>query len=312
LTLGTDSNSFYAGKLDHLSKYEQNLQSKNQTCCPSIYPWNYSLDKETAWNSNENIITDSVTINSSTTNLNQFSGLRADSLYILKSKLPKISDKPVQKEIWNGKDTEKLLNLVKTYKHNWKVIAKKFGKKYTPNYLKNKYNIISGRIPSKRVRFTYKEDLLLAKYVQIYGFNWNRISEFFFTRSGLMLKNRYYSYHRKRGVFDSLVQEITSIENSLCSIDSLEENTKPSSDMEKFLSHSETQVYCNNNFNENAVWMYNQEEGNAIQLLMSHQNDHKETLYEKQQLMAQIENLTSILEEAKAELQYLKNRPFHS
>jgi hypothetical protein len=56
----------------------------------------------------------------------------------------------------------------------------------------------SDKIKKQRPRnsYSFKEDLLLSKYMRLFPFKWEKISSFLKNRSSTMIKNRYYSYHR--------------------------------------------------------------------------------------------------------------------
>jgi len=106
-------------------------------------------------------------------------------------------------------DHEKLLRkLAVQYKFDWKKIAKKFdNKKYTPHFLKMRYKgYDEGPVP-KRVKFSHEEDVLIAKYFDEYGVDWDKMVSHFPNRTAIMLKNRYYSHIRKHNMLDSLLEE---------------------------------------------------------------------------------------------------------
>jgi len=112
---------------------------------------------------------------------------------------------------WRASDDQTLLGLAAKYKCDWKKISKKFdNKKFTPYFLKIRYKELIDAPVQKKHKFTEAEDLLLAKLYKTIGSDWNELSKHFKNRTGVMLKNRYYSYIRKRGLLDELVAKAES------------------------------------------------------------------------------------------------------
>jgi len=109
---------------------------------------------------------------------------------------------------WKESDDTQLLSLAKKYKCDWKKIAKKFNnKKFTPYFLKIRYKDLIKAPVQKKHKFTHSEDLQLAVLYQKYGSDWKAISEHFKHRTGVMLKNRYYSFIRKKDLLQILLDE---------------------------------------------------------------------------------------------------------
>ena len=109
---------------------------------------------------------------------------------------------------WNEEDEKLLRKLAVQYKFDWKKVAKKFAnKKYTPHFLKMRYKgYDEGPVP-KRVKFTHEEDLMIAKYFDLYGVDWEKMVAHFPNRTAIMIKNRFYSYIRKNNRLENLLQE---------------------------------------------------------------------------------------------------------
>jgi hypothetical protein len=109
---------------------------------------------------------------------------------------------------WCEEDEKLLRKLAVQYKFDWKKIAKKFtNKKYTPHFLKMRFKgNDEGPVP-KRVKFTHEEDVMIAKYFDTYGVDWDKIVEHFPNRTAIMIKNRFYSYIRKNNRLENLLQE---------------------------------------------------------------------------------------------------------
>lgn len=116
---------------------------------------------------------------------------------------------------WCEEDEKLLRKLAVQYKYDWKKVAKKFSnKKYTPHFLKMRFKgHDEGPVP-KRVKFTHEEDILIVKYFDEYGVDWEKMVAHFPNRTAMMLKNRYYSFIRKQGKYETLLQEAKSLDGS--------------------------------------------------------------------------------------------------
>jgi len=114
-------------------------------------------------------------------------------------------------EKWCGQDDAYLIKLADQYKNDWKKIAKRIvtthKKKVTPNFLKNRYKEVAGDHIKKGVKFTHDEDLRIAKLFDEYGTSWTKIAEHFTDRTPVMIKNRYYSHIRRKGLLPTLITE---------------------------------------------------------------------------------------------------------
>lgn len=115
-------------------------------------------------------------------------------------------------EGWTDKKDKLLKNLAPKCKYDWKKIAKKFNdtekSNFTPLVLKQKYkNLTKVSIPL-RVKFTHQEDLMIAKYFDVYGCDWAQMATHFADRTAMMLKNRYYSHIRKRNLLSTMLTEV--------------------------------------------------------------------------------------------------------
>jgi len=123
---------------------------------------------------------------------------------------------------WTGQDDSVLLKLADQYKNDWKKIAKRIitnnKKKVTPNFLKNRYKEVAGDQIKKGVKFTHHEDLLIAQLFQKYGTCWTQISTHFPDRTPVMIKNRYYSHIRRKGLLGDLVDEANDGSSEICNV----------------------------------------------------------------------------------------------
>lgn len=115
-------------------------------------------------------------------------------------------------EGWNDKKDKILKNLAAKCKYDWKKIAKKFNAdeeaSVAPLELKQRYKELTKVAIPLRVKFGHEEDLLIAKYFNIYGCDWTQIATHFEDRTGIMLKNRYYSHIRKKNLLNSMLDEL--------------------------------------------------------------------------------------------------------
>mgnify|MGYP002622537062 CR=1 FL=1 len=112
------------------------------------------------------------------------------------------------KAFWTEENIKKLMEWADQLKQDWKRIAKKFRTKHvTPTIVRNKYREIKYNEAPLREKFTHQEDLLIAKYYSIYGFQWNKIAMFVKSRTSVMIKNRFYSHIKKYNLLDSLIEE---------------------------------------------------------------------------------------------------------
>jgi len=126
--------------------------------------------------------------------------------------------------IWTEEKDQTLLKLGTQYKCDWKKIAKRFNhKKITPHFLKIRYKELTCAPLQRRIKFNHKEDLMISKYFEKYGSNWAQMATHFNDRTAIMLKNRYYSFIRKKDLLDMLLQEVREIEKTGQDVDKLPE-----------------------------------------------------------------------------------------
>jgi len=123
-----------------------------------------------------------------------------------------VEEEEPELEGWTDKRDKVLKNLAPKCKYDWKKIAKKFNdnekSNFTPLVLKQKYkNLTKVSIPL-RVKFSHQEDLMIAKYFEVYGCDWAQMATHFTDRTAMMLKNRYYSHIRKRNLLSSMLMEV--------------------------------------------------------------------------------------------------------
>jgi len=114
---------------------------------------------------------------------------------------------------WTTEDDYYLRECVERYRNDWKKVFKEFKKRYkyvTIAFLKAKYKTIKTNPFELRVRFTHDEDLLIARLVNSLGKKWDLMATYFPNRTPIMIKNRYYSYIKKRNIMKDLLAEAES------------------------------------------------------------------------------------------------------
>jgi hypothetical protein len=133
-----------------------------------------------------------------------------------------MSQKKSYKKAPQGKmeedDEQLLLSLASKYKHDWKKVSKKIfklhRKKLGPNLLRIRYKELAPDLTQKRVRFTHAEDLRIIKYYSMYGYDWEKISSHFESRTAIMVKNRFY-HIKKKNILEKLMDEVERIKEEV-------------------------------------------------------------------------------------------------
>ena len=99
------------------------------------------------------------------------------------------------KGAWDKDEDNKLLSLYEKYGKNWAAISKEMphrtGKQIRDRFL----NSLDSKF--ERGKFTEEEDQAIIKYYKIYGNSWAKIAKKLKTRTGDMVKNRFYSSLKK-------------------------------------------------------------------------------------------------------------------
>jgi len=160
--------------------------------------------------------------------------LSSNSMFSQNRRIPHMSsrvknyiERGFDNENFDDKDEGLLLGLAAKYKNDWKKISKRMfrlhNKKFGLNFLRLRYKELTDGRVKKRVRFTHREDLMIAKYSSLYGHDWTKIAFYFSNRTPIMLKNRYY-HMRKKGIFDKLVKEVECLENENVDVAKFEED----------------------------------------------------------------------------------------
>lgn len=114
-----------------------------------------------------------------------------------------------QESKWTAQDDKLLIKYADEYQADWKKIAKMFNTpSLTPKFLKDRYKGLKEQGSNKKTRFSHHEDLTIVKYYKKIGSNWDAIAKYLPDRTPSMIKNRFYSSIRKKGMIESLYKEL--------------------------------------------------------------------------------------------------------
>ena len=99
------------------------------------------------------------------------------------------------KGAWGKEEDSKLISLYEKYGRNWAAISKEMNQR-TGKQIRDRFlNSLDTRY--KRGKFSEEEDKMILKYHKIYGNQWAKIAKKIKTRTGDMIKNRFYSSLQK-------------------------------------------------------------------------------------------------------------------
>ena len=99
------------------------------------------------------------------------------------------------KGAWNKDEDNKLLSLYDKYGKNWAAISKEMTQR-TGKQIRDRFlNSLDSKF--NRGKFSEEEDQAIIKYYKIYGNSWAKIAKKLKTRTGDMVKNRFYSSLKK-------------------------------------------------------------------------------------------------------------------
>ena len=99
------------------------------------------------------------------------------------------------KGAWGKEEDSKLISLYEKYGQNWAAISKEMPQR-TGKQIRDRFlNSLDTRY--KRGKFSEEEDKMILKYHKIYGNHWAKIAKKIKTRTGDMIKNRFYSSLKK-------------------------------------------------------------------------------------------------------------------
>ena len=99
------------------------------------------------------------------------------------------------KGAWDKEEDAKLLLLYEKYGKNWAAISKEMPQR-TGKQIRDRFlNSLDTKF--ERGKFSEEEDQMIIKYYKIYGNSWAKIAKKLKTRTGDMVKNRFYSSLKK-------------------------------------------------------------------------------------------------------------------
>ena len=99
------------------------------------------------------------------------------------------------KGAWDKDEDSKLLKLYEKYGKNWAAISKEMPER-TGKQIRDRFlNSLDSKY--ERGKFTEEEDQMILKYYKIFGNSWAKIAKKLKTRTGDMVKNRFYSSLKK-------------------------------------------------------------------------------------------------------------------
>ena len=96
---------------------------------------------------------------------------------------------------WGKEEDSKLLSLYEKYGRNWAAISKEMHNR-TGKQIRDRF-LNSLDTKYKRGKFSEEEDKMILKYHKIHGNQWTKIAKRIKTRTGDMIKNRFYSSLKK-------------------------------------------------------------------------------------------------------------------
>ncbi len=137
-----------------------------------------------------------------------------------KSKAKKVNNPALNtdglRKIWNERDYENLMDMAIRFRHNWKKIAKIILEttniKPNPQALQRIHEKLVANRDTKRVKFTHEDDLMIVKFYNLYGIDWVKIASHLTDKSPVMIKNRFYSFIKKKDLIEEYTNEMDCLE----------------------------------------------------------------------------------------------------
>jgi hypothetical protein len=112
------------------------------------------------------------------------------------------------KGIWTNREDKKVLKLVKQYGKDWGTISNIMGSR-TGKQIRDRF--INSLDPSLcKSKFIKDEDELILNYYLKYGSKWTKIAGHLNGRSGDMIKNRFYTFLKKKNEESNLCSSTNS------------------------------------------------------------------------------------------------------
>jgi len=158
----------------------------------------YKIKKINNWTEDENELLRNLVEKSCFKNWKQISEFFKGKTHIQCSSRYRRIKPGILKGYWNKEEDEKLLKYHKKYGRNWKMIAREMNNRSGKQIRDRFLNSLNPDLNKKK--FTPKEDNLLIFLHNKYGSAWSKISKHYNGRSGDMIKNRFFSFLRKKTI----------------------------------------------------------------------------------------------------------------
>ena len=150
-------------------------------------------------------------------------------------------------------DDLKIIELVEIYGTNWELVSKNFPY-FTAEMLEERYNNkLDPKL--KRTKFTEEEDEKIVALYSKFGNNWKEIASYFPDRNANMIKNRFYSFLKKK----NNIQGINSNDKTCSLIESSSFVTSSNDLLTNTTDNFKFNVNINSDDNKEDILMQNQD-----------------------------------------------------
>ncbi len=213
-----------------------NQNSKNENL-------NKNYTKE--WTNEENEILMEQYFKLGNRNLKKLSELlKTKSTQQINYRIKKIESKNKMRS-FTRQDDLKIIELVEKYGLNWEIISKNFPD-FSPEILEERYyNKLDPKL--KRTKFTEEEDEKIVALYSKFGNNWKEIAFYFPNRNANMIKNRFYSFLKKK----NNIHGVNSLDKTNSFIESSSMITSSNNDLINDNQNNENIKFQYNNINSN-------------------------------------------------------------
>ena len=232
-----------------------NQNSKNENL-------NKNYTKE--WTNEENEILMEQYFKLGNRNLKKLSELlKTKSTQQINYRIKKIESKNKMRS-FTRQDDLKIIELVEKFGINWEIISKNFPD-FSPEILEERYyNKLDPKL--KRTKFTEEEDEKIVALYSKFGNNWKEIAFYFPDRNANMIKNRFYSFLKKK----NNIQGVNSIDKTSSFIESSSMITTSNNDLINDNQNNENIKFQYNNINSNI---------NEEEMVMESERNQKKNIF---------------------------------
>ena len=212
---------------------------------PNLKNENLNKNYTKEWTKEENEILMEQYFKLGNKNLKKLSELlKTKSTQQINYRIKKIESKNKMRS-FTRQDDLKIIELVEKYGLNWEIISKNFPD-FTPEILEERYNNkLDPKL--KRTKFTEEEDEKIVALYSKFGNNWKEIAFYFPDRNANMIKNRFYSFLKKK----NNIQGVNSIDKTSSFIESSSMITTSNNDLINDNQNNENIKFQYNNINSN-------------------------------------------------------------